>query len=172
MKRYLLAAAFVTSIAIAGSSDASAQFGGGNFGFAPFGFYQPFGAQYSTSIRTPPYFATNPPVYYGARHARPYGLSPFAAPPQVQAARTIAAACERTSSSRPCRPRATSRATISPPPRRCATRTSTAASHLSPAKRSARSKPTRSSNRPSESQRTSPRTKPKNLTLADASLRR
>lgn len=85
MKRFLLATSLTFVAAIAGSSDASAQFGGGNLGFLPFGFYQPFGAQYSTSIRTPPYFATNPPVYYGARYARPYGLSPFAAPPQLQA---------------------------------------------------------------------------------------
>lgn len=85
MKRFLLAASLAIVASIAGSSDASAQFSGGNLGFAPFGFYQPFGAQFSTSIRTPPYFATNPPVYYGARYARPYGLSPFAAPPQLQA---------------------------------------------------------------------------------------
>ena len=32
----------------------------------------------------PPYFALHPPVYYGTRYARPYGVSPFAAPPQVQ----------------------------------------------------------------------------------------
>ena len=66
------------------SDSASAQIPGpGPFGFLPFGFYQPYGATYGNSIRTPPYFATNPPVYYGARHSRPYGLSPFAAPPMV-----------------------------------------------------------------------------------------
>jgi hypothetical protein len=67
--------------------NANAQgFGGnGNLGFLPFGFYQPYGAQYGTSLRTPPYFATNPPVYYGTRYARPYGLSPFAAPPMLNA---------------------------------------------------------------------------------------
>jgi len=67
------------------SSTASAQgFGGqGNLGFLPFGFYQPYGAHYGTSLRTPPYFALNPPVYYGTRYSRPYGLSPFAAPPMV-----------------------------------------------------------------------------------------
>lgn len=61
--------------------------GQGNFGypFVPFGFYQPYGATYGSSLRTPPYFATNPPVYYGARYARPYGLSPFAAPPMMDA---------------------------------------------------------------------------------------
>ncbi|QDT06128.1 hypothetical protein K227x_45360 [Rubripirellula lacrimiformis] len=86
MKRFLIAACSLLAAAVVGSPDASAQgFGDSGFGFAPYGFYQPFGARYSTSIRTPPYFATNPPVYYGARHARPYGLSPFAAPPMVQA---------------------------------------------------------------------------------------
>lgn len=66
------------------SSQASAQqpFGNG-LGFLPFGFYQPYGAQYGSTLRTPPYFATNPPVYYGARHSRPYGISPFASPPMV-----------------------------------------------------------------------------------------
>jgi hypothetical protein len=69
------------------ASSAKAQgFGGqGNLGFLPWGFYQPYGAQYGTSLRTPPYFATNPPVYYGARYARPYGLSPFASPPMLSA---------------------------------------------------------------------------------------
>lgn len=61
--------------------------GQGNHGypFVPFGFYQPYGAQYGTSISTPPYFALNPPVYYGTRYSRPYGLSPFAAPPMMDA---------------------------------------------------------------------------------------
>lgn len=65
-------------------SEASAQ-GGIGFGFQPFGFYQPYGAQYRSSIPNPPYFATNPPVYYGTRHFRPYGVSPFASPPVVSA---------------------------------------------------------------------------------------
>jgi hypothetical protein len=61
--------------------------GQGNLGFpfVPFGFYQPYGAQYRSSLPTPPYFALNPPVYYGSRFARPYGLSPFAAPPMMDA---------------------------------------------------------------------------------------
>lgn len=73
---------------LASASSAHAQGPGGyaaqgNFSFAPFGFYQPYGAVYGTSLRTPPYFALNPPVYYGARYSRPYGLSPFAAPPML-----------------------------------------------------------------------------------------
>ncbi|WP_231602664.1 hypothetical protein [Neorhodopirellula pilleata] len=59
--------------------------GPGLYGFQPFGFYQPYGIQYRSSVATPPYFSVNPPVYYGTRHYRPYGISPFAAPPQVTA---------------------------------------------------------------------------------------
>ena len=33
----------------------------------------------------PPYFSMHPPVYYGKRYSRPYGVSPFAAWPQLQA---------------------------------------------------------------------------------------
>ena len=33
----------------------------------------------------PPYFALHPPVYYGIRYQRPYGVSPFASPSQLQA---------------------------------------------------------------------------------------
>jgi len=83
MKRFLVVA-FLALAAIAVSSPQASAQNPGAYGFLPFGFYQPFGAQYGTSIRTPPYFATNPPVYYGSRHARPYGISPFAAPPMVQ----------------------------------------------------------------------------------------
>jgi hypothetical protein len=54
-------------------------------GFLAYGFYQPYGVRYSTSVRTPPYFALNPPVYYGHRYARPYGASPFASPPLLTA---------------------------------------------------------------------------------------
>ena len=89
MKRFL-AVSVMSLVAVVVTSDtASAQFPG-NYGFLPWGFYQPYGAQYGTSIRTPPYFATNPPVYYGARHGRPGGPSPeegspFASPPLVSA---------------------------------------------------------------------------------------
>ncbi len=58
---------------------------GTSLGFMPFGFYQPYGIRYSTSVRTPPHFAVNPPVYYGSRYARPYGASPFASPPLLTA---------------------------------------------------------------------------------------
>jgi len=70
---------------VAATSPAQAFNGNGNLGFMPFGFYQPYGIRYSTSVRTPPYFSLNPPVYYGSRYARPYGISPFASPPVVGA---------------------------------------------------------------------------------------
>lgn len=92
MKRLLFAFFLALGTVACQSETASAghphSFG---FGFQPFGFYQPYGAQFGTSIRTPPYFATNPPVYYGARHARPYGVSPFAAPPRVHRPATYTA---------------------------------------------------------------------------------
>jgi hypothetical protein len=50
------------------------------YGF-PFGYT--LGAQFSLRNRlpAPPYFAIYPPVYYGQRHQRPYGESPYASFP-------------------------------------------------------------------------------------------
>ncbi len=82
MKKLLLASLFAIAATVMTSENSSAQQPTG-YGVLPYGFYQPYGARYGTTIRTPPYFATNPPVYYGSRHARPYGISPFASLPQV-----------------------------------------------------------------------------------------
>lgn len=84
MKRIALAVAAVAAIALGTTQNASANHPAG-YPFFPFGLYQPYGATYGASLQTPPYFALNPPVYYGARHARPYGISPFASPPVVSA---------------------------------------------------------------------------------------
>lgn len=84
MKRFLVAPLLALAAIALASDTASAQ-RPGSYSFLPFGFYQPYGAFYGNSIRTPPYFALNPPVYYGARHSRPYGASPFASPPLVTA---------------------------------------------------------------------------------------
>ncbi|MGC6443340.1 MAG: hypothetical protein ACON4H_11825 [Rubripirellula sp.] len=81
--RTLLMLFFVASSFAALTEQASANHGN-LAGFLPFGYYQPYGASYSSSVRTPPYFATNPPVYYSHRYSRPYGLSPFASPPMLQ----------------------------------------------------------------------------------------
>lgn len=83
MKKLSLSLLFVLAVVGVESKSATAQDFG--FPFVPFGFYQPYGARYSTSIPTPPYFSINPPVYYGTRYARPYGISPFAAPPTMSA---------------------------------------------------------------------------------------
>ena len=78
-------ALFTSSSASAFGPGGFAGQGNGGYPFVPFGFYQPYGAHYATSLPTPPYFALNPPVYYGSRYSRPYGLSPFAAPPMMDA---------------------------------------------------------------------------------------
>lgn len=66
---------------------AGSPFPGSAFGHGYYGgvgnFANPYSFPSSTSVSTPPYFAVHPPVYYSARHARPYGMSPFAAPPMV-----------------------------------------------------------------------------------------
>ena len=85
MKRLLAPSCLLALAYFCAPGNAAAQ-NPGQYGFLPFGFYQPYGATYGTSLKTPPYFALNPPVYYGTRHARPYGLSPFASPPMVTAA--------------------------------------------------------------------------------------
>lgn len=82
MKRFLAPCCLLALTFVCVPSNVVAQ-NPGQYGFLPFGFYQPYGASYGTSLRTPPYFALNPPVYYGVRHARPYGISPFASPPMV-----------------------------------------------------------------------------------------
>lgn len=82
----VLALAILSSVLVA-SSSAHAQncgglglsylfgYGAGNSGL--------FGAPTYNNM-TPPYFALHPPVYYGQRYSMPYGLSPFAAWPQLQ----------------------------------------------------------------------------------------
>lgn len=76
------------TLAVIGSMMVAEKAEAQNFGingFQPFGFYQPYGVRYRSSVATPPYFSVNPPIYYGTRHYRPYGISPFATPPQVTA---------------------------------------------------------------------------------------
>jgi hypothetical protein len=86
MKHIVLIVSLALLGSVAAPESAQAYQGAGmNLGFQPFGFYQPYGIRYSTSVRTPPYFALNPPVYYGSRYARPYGASPFASPPLLSA---------------------------------------------------------------------------------------
>lgn len=85
MKNLLCAGLMAITSLAAGALTRPPQAAAANLGFLPYGFYQPYGVRYSTSVRTPPYFALNPPVYYGQRYARPYGESPFASPPLLTA---------------------------------------------------------------------------------------
>ena len=56
--------------------------GGGNFGGGFFAGFNQIGIL--DRAQTPPYFAQFPPVYYSGIVRRPYGISPFAAPPGVE----------------------------------------------------------------------------------------
>jgi hypothetical protein len=66
------------------ATECNAQWPYGGFGVG-YGF--PIGAGgyygYRGNIPTPPYFAIHPPVFYGERVERPYGISPFAALPPM-----------------------------------------------------------------------------------------
>ncbi|MEZ6074557.1 MAG: hypothetical protein R3C09_02180 [Pirellulaceae bacterium] len=55
------------------------------FGYGGYGGYGVGGFGMTSYNSNVPYFALHPPVYYGQRFARPYGASPFAAWPQLQA---------------------------------------------------------------------------------------
>ncbi len=70
------------AIAIVGTS----QFASAQGPFYGYGYGNQFGYNsFQNRLPTPPYFSVYPPVYYGQRYARPYGDSPFAAMPQLQA---------------------------------------------------------------------------------------
>lgn len=70
---------------IASANTAQAQDGIGlGFGYL-YGGYGGFNnLTYRAYNGTPPYFSLYPPVYYGQRYTRPYGVSPFASWPQLQ----------------------------------------------------------------------------------------
>ncbi len=79
--KLLLPALLITAMATSVKADC-----GDGLGFAYLYGYQNFNnvGQRSYNNATPPYFALHPPVYYGQRYTRPYGVSPFAAWPQLQ----------------------------------------------------------------------------------------
>jgi hypothetical protein len=75
----VFAVVFAASFASVLTSDCHAQWPYGQLGFGPFGHgYQNYYG-YRGNIPTPPYFAIHPPVFYGERVERSYGISPFAA---------------------------------------------------------------------------------------------
>ncbi len=62
----------------------SAQASEPGFSFA-FGYSLGQANQFRNRLPAPPYFSIYPPVYYGERHERPYGESPYASWPLLQA---------------------------------------------------------------------------------------
>lgn len=87
MKSLCLSVLCLAALAVSGSVAPAAHAGGGcGWGYGMgygYGSFPGYGVPDCISVRTPPYFAVHPPVYYSTRYARPYGISPFAAPPQV-----------------------------------------------------------------------------------------
>lgn len=85
--RILVASLLTVALTV---SSAQAQNGLGNLGLSYLYGYGGFNTGYSqtTYNQSMPYFSLHPPVYYGKRYTRPYGVSPFAAWPQLQAAQS------------------------------------------------------------------------------------
>lgn len=100
MKNILTFAVAVAALAFFGSQQASAQdynagyqfgtgvnqsFGGGSVNRFAGGFFGGFNQiGILDRAQAPPYFAQFPPVYYSGIVRRPYGISPFAAPPGIE----------------------------------------------------------------------------------------
>lgn len=95
--KFYKTALFAALVAVAYGSNAQAHCNGWGIGPYGYGYQAQFVQPY---IPAPPYFALHPPVYYGQKYTRPYGLSPFAAWPELQA-----------SGSQPARPHAAEQCT-------------------------------------------------------------
>lgn len=83
MKRMLILAIAVVALVFT-TSDASAQSYNNGYGFGT-GIGQSFIGGFGGGSRftAPPFFAQHPPVYYNGIVRRPYGISPYAAPPGI-----------------------------------------------------------------------------------------
>lgn len=87
MKRLLALVAAIAAVTVMTEATASAQGFGNGYQFGA-GFNQGFGncggfGFRATPREQPPYFAQFPPVYYSHIVKRPYGISPYAAPPGI-----------------------------------------------------------------------------------------
>lgn len=82
MKRMLILAVAVVALVFT-TTDASAQRYNSGYAFGT-GIGQSFlGGFGGNRFTAPPYFAQFPPVYYNGIVRRPYGVSPYAAPPGI-----------------------------------------------------------------------------------------
>ncbi len=82
MIRRLCLSAMFASILFAGSGQVVQAYEPG-ISFA-FGYSLGQANQFRNRLPAPPYFSVYPPVYYGQRHERPYGESPYASWPLLQ----------------------------------------------------------------------------------------
>lgn len=81
MKKIALGLLFATLVSLGSGVTAEAQ---DPFAFQ-FGYTLGYQNSFKYRVPAPPYFSVHPPVYYGKRYARPYGESPYASWPLLQA---------------------------------------------------------------------------------------
>ena len=81
--RILLSLAIVMTTMAMYSSSSDAQYNDGYRFGSGLRFSRGFCGGCYTPREQPPYFAKYPPVYYSGKVSRPYGISPYAAPPGV-----------------------------------------------------------------------------------------
>jgi len=81
MKKIALGLLFATLVSLGAGVTAEAQ---DPFAFQ-FGYTLGYQNSFKYRVPAPPYFSVHPPVYYGKRYTRPYGESPYASWPLLQA---------------------------------------------------------------------------------------
>lgn len=81
MKKIALGLLAATLVSLGAGVTAEAQ---DPFAFQ-FGYTLGYQNSFKYRVPAPPYFSVHPPVYYGKRYTRPYGESPYASWPLLQA---------------------------------------------------------------------------------------
>jgi hypothetical protein len=81
MKKIALGLLAATLVSLGAAVTAEAQ---DPFAFQ-FGYTLGYQNSFKYRVPAPPYFSVHPPVYYGKRYTRPYGESPYASWPLLQA---------------------------------------------------------------------------------------
>lgn len=85
LKRAWSGAVLVAALCLIPSENAQAQMQGYQFGIG-MGYGVPGSVRFVSPREDLPYFSKYPPVYYGNMVRRPYGVSPYAAPPGIMPA--------------------------------------------------------------------------------------
>jgi len=81
IRRLCLSALFASTLFAGAGRSVQAYEPGISFAF---GYSLGQANQFRNRLPAPPYFSVYPPVYYGERHERPYGESPYASWPLLQ----------------------------------------------------------------------------------------